>query len=48
MGGSWDKRRLENQEGVKTIVEKMLLGKSGAVKEMANIAVILASARASM
>ncbi len=48
-GGSWDKRCLEDPEGMKAFVAReMPLGRFGTVEEVANVAVFLASARASL
>jgi 3-oxoacyl-[acyl-carrier protein] reductase len=48
-GGSWDKRCLEDPEGMKEFVSReMPLGRFGTVEEVANVAVFLASARASL
>lgn len=48
-GGSWDKRCLEDPEGMKAFVAReMPLGRFGTVEEVANVAVFLASERASL
>jgi 3-oxoacyl-[acyl-carrier protein] reductase len=48
-GGSWDKRCLEDPEGMKAFVAReMPLGRFGTVEEVANIVVFLASKRASL
>ncbi len=48
-GGSWDKRCLEDPEGMKTFVARELpLGRFGTVEEVANVVVFLASERASL
>lgn len=48
-GGSWDKRCLEDPEGMKALVAReMPLGRFGTVEEVANVAVFLASERASL
>jgi len=48
-GGSWDKRCLEDPEGMKALVAReMPLGRFGTVEEVTNVVVFLASARASL
>ncbi len=48
-GGSWDKRCLEDPEGMKEFVSReMPLGRFGTVEEVANVVVFLASTRASL
>jgi len=48
-GGSWDKRCLEDPEGMKAFVAReMPLGRFGMVEEVACVAVFLASERASL
>ena len=48
-GGSWDKRCLEDPEGMKAFVAReMPLGRFGTVEEVANVAVFLASELASL
>lgn len=48
-GGSWDKRCLDDPEGMKAFVAReMPLGRFGTVEEVANVAVFLASERASL
>jgi len=48
-GGSWDKRCMEDPEGMKAFVAReMPLGRFGTVEEVANVAVFLASPRASL
>jgi len=48
-GGSWDKRCLEDPEGMKQFVAReMPLGRFGTVEEVANVAVFLCSERASL
>lgn len=48
-GGSWDKRCLEDPEGMKAFVAReMPLGRFGTVEEVANVVVFLASERASL
>lgn len=48
-GGSWDKRCLEDPEGMKEFVAReMPLGRFGTVEEVANVVVFLASERASL
>jgi 3-oxoacyl-[acyl-carrier protein] reductase len=48
-GGSWDKRCLEDPEGMKEFVAReMPLGRFGTVEEVANVAVFLCSPRASL
>jgi 3-oxoacyl-[acyl-carrier protein] reductase len=48
-GGSWDRRCLEDPEGMKAFVAReMPLGRFGTVEEVANVVVFLASERASL
>jgi 3-oxoacyl-[acyl-carrier protein] reductase len=48
-GGGWDKRCLEDPEGMKAFVAReMPLGRFGTVEEVANVVVFLASERASL
>jgi len=48
-GGSWDKRCLDDPEGMREFVAReMPLGRFGTVEEVANVAVFLASERASL
>lgn len=48
-GGSWDKRCLDDPEGMKAFVARELpLGRFGSVEEVANVVVFLASERASL
>lgn len=48
-GGSWDRRCQEDPEGMKAFVAReMPLGRFGTVEEVANVAVFLASERASL
>jgi 3-oxoacyl-[acyl-carrier protein] reductase len=48
-GGSWDKRCLEDPEGMKQFVAReMPLGRFGTVEEVANVAAFLASELASL
>lgn len=48
-GGGWDRRALEDPEGIAKFVEEtMPLGRFGTVEEVANLAVFLCSDRASL
>ncbi|MDZ7291525.1 MAG: SDR family oxidoreductase [candidate division KSB1 bacterium] len=48
-GGSWDRRCVEDPEGMKAFVARELpLGRFGTVEEIANVVVFLASERASL
>ncbi|MBC6950004.1 SDR family NAD(P)-dependent oxidoreductase, partial [candidate division KSB1 bacterium] len=48
-GGSWDKRCLQDPEGMAEFVKReMPLGRFGTVEEVANVVAFLASERASL
>jgi len=48
-GGSWDRRCIEDPEGMQAFIDRELpLGRFGTVEEVANVVAFLASERASL